>query len=157
MWYMRPVLESVDVPDGRDDVYEFLDVMANHEAFTDHMLTQWRCSGPQRGVGSRARVKVKTAGRTDTIDIEVVAADRPSMISEENVGADGRRRATGTYFLEELPGGGTRIVFEYAWIQAPLVERLASPLTRAFIRRGNRQAMQRLAEQLAVRRAGQSA
>jgi hypothetical protein len=57
-----------------------------------------------------------------------------------------------TYTLEPLPSGGTKISFEYAWQQAPLSERLASPLVRAVIRRGNERAMERLAEQLAGRR-----
>jgi hypothetical protein len=40
--------------------------------------------------------------------------------------------------------------FEYDWQQAPFSERLASPLVRAILRRGNARAMQRLAEQLAA-------
>jgi carbon monoxide dehydrogenase subunit G len=96
-------------------------------------------------------VKVKAGGVTDTIEIEVVAAERPTKIVEQNVGAKGRRRANGTYTLEELPGGGTRIAFEYAWRQAPLSERLAAPLVRGVMRRANERAMQRLAEQLANR------
>jgi hypothetical protein len=59
--------------------------------------------------------------------------------------------ATGTYTLEPLPSGGTKISFEYAWQQAPLSERLAAPLVRAVLRRGNERAMERLAEQLAAR------
>ena len=41
-----------------------------------------------------------------------------------------------------------------AWQQAPLSERLAAPLVRAVLRRGNERAMERLAEQLAARRNG---
>jgi hypothetical protein len=151
---MRPVNASIDVPSKREDVYAFLDVMANHELFTNHMLLDWEYSGPERGVGSKARVRVKAAGRTDVIDIEVVSAEAPMRITEQNIGAKGRRRANGTYTLEQLPEGGTRIRFEYAWSQAPLRERLAAPLTKAFVRRGNQRAMERLAEQLALRNGG---
>jgi carbon monoxide dehydrogenase subunit G len=151
MWYMKPVEVTIEVPYPREEVYDFLDVMANHEPFTNHMLRDWEYSGPERGVGSKARVKVTTGGRTDTIDIEVVAAERPSKIVEQNIGAGGRRVANGTYTLEPLPSGWTRIVFEYAWREAPRSERLASPLVRALLRRGNQRAMQRLAEQLAAR------
>jgi carbon monoxide dehydrogenase subunit G len=154
IWYMtlKPVRVSVDVPDSREDVYDFLDVMANHEPFTNHILRDWEYSGPDRGIGSKARVHVTTAGRTDVIDMEVVAAQRPETIVEQNVGAGGRRVANGTYTLEELPSGGTRIVFEYAWKQAPLSERLGGPVVRSVLRRANERAMQRLAEQLAARR-----
>jgi carbon monoxide dehydrogenase subunit G len=155
MWYImiRPVLASVEVPDPVDDVYDFLDVMANHEQFTNHMLRDWEYSGPERGVGAQARVRVSAAGRTEVVDLEVVAAERPRQITERNVGAHGRRRATGTYTLEPLAGGGTRIAFRYAWLQAPLAERVAAPLVRSFVRRGNERAMQRLAETLRARAA----
>ena len=151
MWYMQPVDVAIEVPYPTEEVYDFLDVMANHEPFTDHMLHDWEYSGPDRGIGSRARVKVSAGGRTDTVDIEVVSADRPTKIVEQNVGAGGRRIANGTYTLAALPTGGTRISFEYAWQKVPFAERLTAPLVRAFMRRGNTVAMKRLAEQLAAR------
>jgi carbon monoxide dehydrogenase subunit G len=153
MWYMlKPVHVTIDVPESREDVFEFLDVMANHEPFTNHILKDWEYSGPDRGIGSKARVHVKTAGRTDQIDIEVVAADPPAKIVEHNVSAGGKRHANGTYTLEELPSGGTRIRFEYAWEQAPLGDQLGAPIVRSVLRRANERSMQRLAEQLAARR-----
>ena len=150
MWYMKPVHVSTDVPYPREEVYDFLDVMANHEPFTDHLMHDWECSGPERGIGYRARVRAGGAFGGDVIDIQVVAARAPAMIAEENVGSRGRRRATGTYTLDELPGGGTRVVFEYAWRRVPLRERMAAPLVRAFVRRGTERAMERLADRLAA-------
>ncbi len=136
------------MPQPREEVFDFLDVMANHEPFTNHILRDWEYSGPPTGVGSRARVRVKSAGRTDVIDIEVVSATRPERIVERNIGAGGRRVANGTYYLEDLPSGGTRITFEYAWQKAPLSERLAAPMVRSVLRRANERAMERLAQQL---------
>ena len=149
MWYMKPVHVSTDVPYPREEVYDFLDVMANHEPFTDHLMHDWEYSGPDRGVGSKARVKVTAGGRTDSIEIEVVSAQRPTKIVEQNTGAGGRRVANGTYTLEQLDSGGTRINFEYSWQQAPVSERLMSPVVRSILRRANEQAMDRLARQLA--------
>ena len=152
MWYMmKPVRVTVDVPEPREDVFDFLDVMANHEPFTNHILKDWEYSGPDRGIGSRARVHVKAGGRTDAVDIEVVSASPPATIVEQNVSAGGKRLANGTYMLETLPEGGTRIVFEYRWKQAPLSDRLAAPLVRTMLRRANERAMERLAAQLAAR------
>jgi hypothetical protein len=71
------------------------------------------------------------------------------MTSEESLGANGRRRTPGAYLLEQLPGGGTRIVFEFSWLEVPLIGRLASPLTRALVRRADARSLQRLAETLA--------
>ena len=146
---MKPVTVSIDVPQRRDEVFAFLDVMANHELFNDHMLRDWEYSGPERGVGSKARVRAQAGGRTDVVEIETVDAQAPVRIVEHNVGAKGRRHGTGTYVLEERAGGGTRIVFEYAWRAAPASERLLAPLVRAVMRRGLRTAMTRLAELLA--------
>ena len=148
---MKPINVSVEVPQAPEDVFAFLDVMADHELFNDHMLRDWEYSGPDRGVGSRARVRTKAAGKADVIDIETVAAEAPRRIVEENVGANGRRHGTGTFVLEPLPDGGTRIGFEYAWRSAPRSERVLSPLVRAIMRRGLRTSMKRLADQLALR------
>jgi hypothetical protein len=144
----QPVTVSVDVPQERAHVYAFLDVMANHEGFTDHLLRDWTLSGPGRGVGAKARVHVRALGVADVVDIEVVDAEAPARIVERNVAAKAGRTAQGTYTLEALPGGGTRIAFEYRWIVTPLADRLTAPLARAYIRRANARAMQRLAEQL---------
>src|SRR5256885_16168823 len=127
MWYMQPVRVSTDVPNPAEEVYDFLDVMANHEPFTDHMLQDWRYSGPDRGIGSKARVTVKAAGRSETVDIEVIAGERPRSIVEQNVGAGGPRNAAGADTPEPLPARGTRVVFEDARKQGPRSERLGAP------------------------------
>ena len=150
---MKPVVVEIEVPQPPDEVYEFLDVLANHERFTDHFLIDWQVSGPSRGVGARARMRVKSPGPDDWLDMEVVAAEAPRTTTEESVSARGRRRTRGTYVLEPLPDGGTRIVFELAWLEAPLSERLAAPLTRAVVRRANARSLQRLTEMLDSNRA----
>jgi hypothetical protein len=148
---MKPVTVSVTVPNARDEVYAFLDVLANHEPFTDHMMVDWTYSGPPSGVGARARMRLRKAGRPDWIDLEVLESDPPRRSIERAVSAGGRRRTQGTYVLNERPGGGTRISFEFAWLQVPLIERLGAPITRSVVRRGNRRALERLTAQLSRR------
>jgi hypothetical protein len=75
-------------------------------------------------------VDVVLGGRTEPIEIEVIEAEAPVRNVERNIGAAGKRVATGTYTLDELPGGHTRINFDYAWQQMPVLERLAAPLVR---------------------------
>jgi hypothetical protein len=58
---MKPVAVSVTVPNHREEVYDFLDVLANHELFTDHMMVDWKYSGPSSGVGARARMRLKNS------------------------------------------------------------------------------------------------
>src|SRR5437868_15007523 len=115
---MQPVRVTTDVPYPREQVYDFLDVMANHEPFTNHILRDWEYSGPDRGVGSKAKVTVNVVGRRETVEIEVIAAERPTSIVERNVGAGRRLIATGTYALEQRPSCDTRITFEYVCKQA---------------------------------------
>ncbi|MDA0179261.1 SRPBCC family protein [Solirubrobacter phytolaccae] len=144
-----PVTVSVDVPQSRADVYAYLDVMANHEAFTDHILTEWRVSGPATGVGAKADVVTKSGGMSDPATIEVIEVEDGRMIRERNWGAKGKRVATGTYVLSDLPDGGTHIEFTFAFEQVPAREKPLVPLMRRMIRKGNERSMERLAEQLA--------
>jgi Polyketide cyclase / dehydrase and lipid transport len=150
MWYtmIAPVTVSIDIPQPRADVYAFLDVMANHESFTDHMLVDWSCSGPESGVGSRATVTAKFGGMSDKAEIEVIEVEEGRLIRERNIAAKGRRVATGTYVLSDLPDGGTHVEFTFAFERVPGYERPLVPLMRKLLRRGNERAMTRLAEQL---------
>ncbi len=84
----------------------------------------------------------------------MIEADPPRRIVEESVGAGGKRRTRGTYTLDQLPDGATRVSFELAWLEAPRLERLGAPLNGAFIKRANGKAMRRLARALAPPEAG---
>lgn len=141
---MKPVTVSIEVPQPREQVYDFLDVLGNHEGFTDHFLVDWELSGPASGVGAKARMQVKSFGAKDVLDMEVVAAERPRMTAEESVSAKGRRRTRGTYRLEADPNGGTIIEFELEWLQATLLDRLTAPVARSVLRNANVRALQRL-------------
>jgi hypothetical protein len=142
------VTVSIDVQHDIDEVFDFLDVMANHEPFNDHLMRDWELSGPARGIGSRARVRTRALGMSDIVDIEVIDSVAPTRIVEVNVATKAKRTGQGTYTLTSRPGGGTHIDFEYRWIVAPMLDRLTAPLARAYIRRNNTTAMRRLAEQL---------
>jgi hypothetical protein len=152
----QPVTVSVDVPQSRAEVYAYLDVMANHEHFTDHMLTNWRVSGPPTGVGAKANVTSKVGAITDESEIEVFEVEDGRLIRERSIAAKGKRIAHGTYTLSDLPGGGTHIEFEFALQKLPAMERPFLPLLRKILRKGNERAMERLAALLndqAARRA----
>jgi hypothetical protein len=146
---VKPVTVEIAVPQAREDVFAFLDVMANHESFTDHFLVDWSYDGPAAGVGAKARLRAK--GGRSWSDMEVVAAEAPRTIVEEAVSVGGRRRTRGTYVLDALPDGGTRISFTFQFVETTPLDRVVGPLALAFVRRGNQRAMERLAEQLAQR------
>src|SRR5436190_2942566 len=147
---MKPVTVSVEVPNSTQQVYEFLEVLGNHESFMDHFMVDWELSGPERGVGSKANVKVKATAETDWTDVEIVEADADRRLVEESTGGPrAKRRLRGTYLLEPLPDSGTRISFELEFLELPTGERLMGPLNRAYVRRVNGKGMKRLAEALA--------
>ena len=50
--------------------------------------------------------------------------------------------------LTELGPGRTHVLFELAFEQIPAAERIAAPFVRAWLRRDNRRALDRLREQL---------
>lgn len=146
---MKPVSATVTVPQSREEVYDFLDVLANHEQFNDHFLVDWELSGPAAGVGAKARMRVKSRGPEDWLDMTVISGERPRTTTEESIGAKGKRRTRGTYTFEELPDGGTRITFELVWLEAPLSERLMAPIARSVVGRANAEALRRLVGVLA--------
>ncbi|MDQ0935269.1 SRPBCC family protein [Streptomyces turgidiscabies] len=146
---MKSVTVSIDVPQTPEQVYDFLNVMAHHERFTNHYLTDWRYSGPDRGIGACATVTAALGGTKTDVSIEVVEADPTRRIVERNVSAAGRRLAHGTYTIEPLRTSGSHVSFTYAWRRAPLADRLLAPVVRAMMRRANRTVMRRLAAGLA--------
>lgn len=145
---MKPVTVEVTVAKPPAEVFEFLDALANHERFLDHYLVDWEFSGPQRGVGAKARARVDAPGSQDHFEFEVIEAEARRLIAEQSVSSGGKRRTRGTYRLEALPEGGTRIEFELAFEELPRSERIAPFLTRGFARRVNAKALRRLAKQL---------
>lgn len=145
---MKPVRVSIVIGRPRQEVFEFLDVSANHAPFLDHMWTDFAFAGPERGVGSRLRARSLAPGPEDWTEIEVVEAQAPQRIVEQGSGAKGKRRTRGTYMLEERPHGDTGVTFGLEFLAVPLSEQLAAPLLRPYTRRLLAKAMKRLREAL---------
>ena len=145
---MKPVEVSTVVRRPIAEVYAYLDVLGNHEAFTDHFIVDWELSGPASGVGAAVRMRVKAPGRSEVVDLTVLEAQPPVRSVEETVGAGGKRRSRGTYTLRALSDDETEVRFEVAPLETPLSERPLWPLSRVWLRRQNARAMERLRELL---------
>src|SRR3954449_11128369 len=143
---MSSVTVSTVIRRPRDVVFDHLDDLALHEAFTDHFLVDWSLTrADSRGVGAGARMRAKGAGRHPWITITVVDSVRPERTVEEGRGGkDGRRRTRGIYELAEEPGGATRVSFTNEFEPAGVLERLQAPIARAYLRRQNARALDRL-------------
>ena len=141
------ITSTVDVDQPPAEVHALLDDLSAHQAFTDHYITDWELSGPARGVGATARLKVKGSRS----EITVVESAPTRIVEHGRGGPRGRFRTTGTYELAPRDGGGTHITFRNT-IDAPTVfERwIAGPALRR-LQGDNDHAMERLRERLAQR------
>ncbi len=65
---MKPITVTTTVPRPREEVFAFLDVLGNHEPFTNHMLVDWSLSGPreesERGRGCAPTCRDPRTGST---------------------------------------------------------------------------------------------
>jgi hypothetical protein len=145
---VNPVTVTTGIARPREAIFDFLDDLSNHAGFLDHFLVDWEFSGPARGVGAKGTARVSAPASQDWTEFEVVESKRPDLIVETGVGAKGKRRTRGSYYLSDRPGGGTDLAFKLEWLEAPRSERLITPLTRAFVRRSNGKSLRRLKKQL---------
>jgi hypothetical protein len=145
---VNPVTVTTGIDRPREEVFAYLDDLTNHAGFLDHFLVDWEFSGPARGVGAKGTARVSAPGSQDWTEFEVVESKPPELIVETGVGAKGKRRIRGSYYLSDRPGGGTDLAFKLEWLDAPRSERLITPLTRAFVRRSNGKSLRRLKKQL---------
>jgi hypothetical protein len=141
---MKPVTVSVDVQRPRQDVFDYIDHLPNHEAWLDRLYKDWRFDGPRRGVGGIAKARVDAPASREQVEFEVVESTAPSGTVEECRSAHGKRLTRGTYRLSDIDGGATRIEFEIEWLMTPRSERVLPPLSRAFMRRANAKGLDRL-------------
>jgi uncharacterized protein YndB with AHSA1/START domain len=141
----EPVTVSVEVARPRQEVFEYVDVLANHERWLKRLYKDWSFEGPRRGVGAIAKAQVDAPSAREKVTFKVVESVAPERIVEEGESAHGKRETRGTYRFTELEGGGTRIEFELAWAKAPRTERIAPFVSRAFMHRALGKSMKTLA------------
>jgi uncharacterized protein YndB with AHSA1/START domain len=143
-----PLSVSVVVSAPREEVFDYLQDIANHAEFTDHFLVDWRLTRVDsvgRGAGARFRVKAP-ANRFSWGDVTFTEVERPHRIVEAGRGGKNNRvRTLGVYELVPAAGGSTRVTFTMQTQPATLSDRLLEALgARGWLRRKNRRALQRL-------------
>lgn len=139
---------SVLISAPREQVFDYLQDIANHSEFTDHYLVDWhltRESSVGRGAGARYRVKAPCS-RFSWADSTFTEVSRPHRIVEVGrTGKCNRIRTLGVYELSAGPGGTTRVQFTLQTRTSMLSDRILESLgQRAWLRRKNQKAMRRL-------------
>jgi uncharacterized protein YndB with AHSA1/START domain len=158
---MKPITVTTSVDRPVEEVFDHLDDLDNHEAFTNHFMTEWTPASEARtGVGAKVRFKIKNGGRHPWSEIEVLEAQRPHRnVEEGHGGPDGRRHTRGTYDLTARPDGGTDVTFTLELLE-PITtgEKIQLALGgRAYLKRLNVKAMTRLKEILEATPASETA
>jgi uncharacterized protein YndB with AHSA1/START domain len=142
------VTVSIVVSAPREQVFDYLQDIANHSEFTDHYLVDWHLTRIDSvGLGAGARFRMKAPGvRFSWADVTFVEVERPQRIVEAGrTGKFNRIRTLGVYELQPAPLGATRVQFTLLTVPATLSDRLMEGLgARAWTRRKNGRAMRRL-------------
>jgi uncharacterized protein YndB with AHSA1/START domain len=145
---MDPVTVSVVVDRPREQVFDYLQDIANHPEFTDHYLVDWHLTRIDSvGLGAGARFRLKAPGaRFAWSDVTFVEVERPYRIVEAGRGGKNNRvRTRGVYELAPAASGTTRVRFTLETEPATLADRLLEGFgARGWMRRQNARAMRRL-------------
>ncbi len=145
---MDPVTVSILIDAPREQVFEYLQDIANHSEFTDHYLRDWRLTRENSvGLGAGARFRVAAPGNRfswgDVTFTEVVAPHR--IVEVGRTGKYNRIRTLGVYELAPGAGGTTRVQFTLRSQPGAPWDRLVDSLgARAWTRRKNMKALRRL-------------
>jgi uncharacterized protein YndB with AHSA1/START domain len=143
-----PVTVSIVISAPREQVFDYLQDIANHPEFTDHYLVDWhllREDSVGAGAGARFRVKAP-CNRFSWGDSTFVEVTRPHRIVEVGrAGKTNRVRTLGVYELAPAPGGATRVQFTLETQTSVLSDRVLEAFGgRAWLRHKNEKAMRRL-------------
>ena len=139
---------SIVVSAPREQVFDYLQDIANHPEFTDHFLVDWhltRLDSVGRGAGARFRVKAP-GNRFSWGDVTFAEVERPSRIVEVGrTGKNNRIRTLGEYELAPAAAGATRVRFTVETAPATFADRLLEGFGgRRWLKRKNDRAMRRL-------------
>jgi len=144
-----PVTVSIVVSAPREQVFDYLQDIANHSEFSDHYLVDWhltRIDSVGRGAGARFRIKAPGRARFNWGDVTFAEVERPYRIVEVGrAGKNNRIRTLGVYALSPATAGATRVEFTLQTVPATFSDRLLEWLgARRWTKRKIERAMRRL-------------
>jgi uncharacterized protein YndB with AHSA1/START domain len=112
---MEPVSVSTTIARPREEIFEYLADVANHEEFSDHCMVDWHLTREDsygRGAGARFRVKSRF-DRFSYGDITLTELTPPArIVATGRSGRFNRIRTRSTWTLEDNGSGGTTVTFE---------------------------------------------
>ena len=112
---MEPLSLSTTIAKPREEVFEYLADVANHEEFSDHCMVDWHLTREDsygRGAGARFRVKSRF-DRSSYGDITLAELTPPEkIVATGRAGRFNRIHTRSTWTLEDAGSGTTKVTFE---------------------------------------------
>jgi uncharacterized protein YndB with AHSA1/START domain len=145
---MDPVSAHVTIDRPREEVFDYLADIANHQEFSDHYLKQWRLTRVEsygRGAGARFRIDAPL-DRFGWGDMTFVAFEPPYRIAAAGGSGKFNRNKTWTEWTLEPQGNATRVEVTSESVPALPTDKLMEAITRRrrWFKRGQRKALRRM-------------
>jgi uncharacterized protein YndB with AHSA1/START domain len=146
---MDPVTASVKIGRPREEVFEYLVDIANHQEFSDHYLKEWRLTRVDsygRGAGARFKIDAPL-DRFGWGDMTFIEVERPHRIVAAGRAGKFNRNKTWTEWTLDPNGANSTNVEVTTESEAALpTDRLFEALTRrrGWFRRGLKRSLRRL-------------
>ena len=145
---MEPLSVSTTIARPREEVFAYLEDIANHPEFSDHYLVDWRMTREDtvgRGAGARFRYTAPLQ-RFDWADVTFVDVEAPRRIVQAGRGGKyNRTRLRSIYELEPGAAGTTRVSLTVETRPATLADRIMESLgLRGWLKRKSARALRRL-------------
>ena len=117
---MNPVTVSTTIAKPREEVFTYLDDLANMQEFTDHFLTRWHLTRENAvGAGAGARFWIKLPlNRFSWSDLAVVEAEPHRIVARGRGGKMNRTKSLVTLTLTPATRGSTRV--DWTWETVPV-------------------------------------
>jgi len=131
---MEPVTLTTTIAKPREEVFEYLADVANHQEFTDHCLTDWHLTREDsygKGAGARFRVKSRF-DRFSYGDLTLADVRPPELIvGTGRAGRFNRVHTRSEWRLEDAGSGRTNVTFVTQTEPATQSDRLMEKFLRA--------------------------
>jgi uncharacterized protein YndB with AHSA1/START domain len=146
---MEPVTLTTTIARPREEVFEYLADVANHEEFSDHCMVDWHLTREDsygKGAGARFRVKSRF-DRFSYGDLTLDELQPPErIVATGRAGRFNRMRTRSEWRLADAGSGKTEVTFVTETKPATQSDRLMEKLLRvpAATTRCHRKALERL-------------
>jgi uncharacterized protein YndB with AHSA1/START domain len=145
---MDPVTANVLIDRPREEVFDYLADIANHQEFSDHYLKQWRLTRVDsvgRGAGARFKIDAPL-DRFGWGDMTFIEVQRPHKIVAAGRAGKFNRMKTWTTWTLTPSGHATQVEVTTESVPALLTDRFMELVTRrrSWMKRGLRKGLRRM-------------